>query len=137
MKNIKSYQQFINESKTLNESARGELTLGSTKTGLPMLIKSSTAHTDDNPEFNRYDANFAKIKVQGDYSISQMSDKVFYVTIEDEPRILGDTGEISDDDVDKVVEFVKMNKEALKFFWRTNMDAEDNIEVFIDKIQKV
>lgn len=38
-------------------------------------------------------------------------------TIEDEPIVIGDVGVISKKDLDKVIRFIKNNKESLLDFW--------------------
>jgi len=70
----------------------------------------------------------AHIKVQKDYS-DKISNNLFSVTINDEPMVIGDTGDLEAKDITKIIQFVKCNKELLLQFW--NLEKDDPVEVIL------
>lgn len=49
----------------------------------------------------------------------------FYISIEDEPRVLGDTGEISEEHVQKAQEYVMLNQKTFLALWEEDIDVWD------------
>ena len=76
-------------------------------TGLPMIIWISPRMSNHGP----------RIKVQNSYSQRVTPDKLFVITIEDSPKIIGDVGQLSKKDIDLAVQFVKNNLNILLDYW--------------------
>lgn len=119
MKHIKELN-YSEESDNLFEKAN----VLQSYTGLPVIIWISPKMSNHGP----------RIKVQSDYSKKVLSDKLFVVTIEENPKVIGDTGKVKKKDIDLVIDFVKLNSILLLDFW--NGKAIDPIKV-INSIKKV
>ena len=52
---------------------------------------------------------------------------MFSVTISDEPKIFGNTGEIKAKDQKKAIQFVKENKDLLLDIWKGKVSPDDAI----------
>ena len=94
------------------------------RTGLPIIIWISPKMANHGP----------RIKAQNSYSKKVVPDKLFVVTIEDEPRVVGDASEVKKKDVDLVIEFVKINKNILLDFWN---EKESDIVKVIESFKRV
>ena len=77
------------------------------RTGLPMIIWISP----------KYANHGARIKVQKTYGNNVDFGNTFSLTVEDNPRVFGNTGEIKQSDIELAKEFVKLNKQALLDYW--------------------
>ncbi len=102
-KHVIEFEDFNIDSDSLFEMAN----IMQKYTGLPMIIWISQKMATHGP----------RIKVQNDYTEKVSSDKFFVVTIDDNPMVIGDTGEIKQKDINKVIQFVKTHKVLLKKFW--------------------
>jgi hypothetical protein len=119
IKHIKEYKQFL-EDERLFEMAN----VVQEQTGLPFIIWISSKMSNHG----------ARIKVQGDYSNKLRKDLLFTVTISDEPGVIGDTGELSEKDVNLSKEFVKLNKDVLLDYWN---EVDIDVVSIISKLRKV
>lgn len=93
------------------------------RTNLPMGIWISSKMGNHGP----------RIKAQNDYSQRISKSKLFVVTIEDEPKIIGDTGKLTSKDLLNIVEFVKQNQEPLLDLWN---EIDIDIYNIIDRLIK-
>jgi hypothetical protein len=93
-------------------------------TGLPMVIWIQ-------PKTGK-EQHYARIKVAKIYG-DKISDNLFVITIEDNPKVIGDAGEIKQKDIKKAIEFIKLNKELLLDIWNDIIDPISAVE-FIKKI---
>jgi hypothetical protein len=119
IKHIKEYKQFL-EDERLFEMAN----VVKEQTGLPFIIWISP----------KMSSHGARIKVQGDYSNKLRKDLLFTVTISDEPKVIGDTGELSESDINLAKEFVKLNMEVLLDYWN---EVDVNLASIFSKLKKV
>ena len=74
--------------------------------GLPMIIYISPKSAGLSPQ----------VRVQKDYS-SNISTDLFSITIENRPKVIGDTGEIKKSDIKLVKDWVKINTGLLTDYW--------------------
>ncbi len=74
--------------------------------GLPMIIYISPKSVGLSP----------RVRVQKDYS-SNISTDLFSITIENRPKVIGDTGEIKKSDIKLVKDWVKINTKLLTDYW--------------------
>lgn len=92
------------------------------KTGLPLKIwvstKGKTRHS-------------ARIKVSSLCGDKLKPDATFTITIEDDPKIIGSTGNIKTYDLEKVKDFVIMNKNALLMHWNELLDTDELLDVLV------
>ena len=93
-------------------------------TGLPIVIWISSNMGSRGP----------RIKAQNSYSKKVVSDGLFVVTIEDEPRVVGDPSVVKKKDVELVREFVRINKGVLLDYWN---EREIDLVKIIGKFEKV
>jgi hypothetical protein len=90
--------------------------LGPRETGLPMAVFAASAYGTVGPQF----------KVAQDYGYKACEvGHWFSMTIEDHPRIRGDTGAIRLEDLTLVQKFVRLNKDLLLAVWNARGDEED------------
>lgn len=94
------------------------------ETGLPMVVWLQPK--------TRREQHWARIKVSKKYG-DKVSEDLFTITIENEPQVVGDTGDIKTNDIKKVIEFVKINKDLLLDFWNDEIAVSD----LINGIKKV
>ena len=92
-------------------------------TGLPFIIWIT-------PRMNICDP---VIKVQGDNSKKLNKDLLFAVTISDKPQIIGRTGLLSQEDLEAVRRFVKLNIAVLLDYWN---EVDPDIASIISKLKK-
>jgi hypothetical protein len=116
---IKEYKQFL-EDERLFEMAN----VVKEQTGLPFIIWI----------LPKMSSHGARIKVQGDYSNKLRKDLLFIVTISDEPKVIGDTGELSESDINLAKEFVELNMEVLLDYWN---EVDVNLASIFSKLKKV
>jgi hypothetical protein len=90
-------------------------------TGLTMVIYIG-------PQFNP--KHGPRIKVSTTYG-EKVGSSFFVITINDEPKVIGDTGDIKQTDVSKAKEFIKLNKETLLQLWRDEIDPKKATEEFV------
>ena len=65
-----------------------------------------------------------RVEVHQHYPGKQASfENLFSVTVADRPRVIGDTGEITLEDVVQVAKWVKLNKEMLLLHWFGSCDS--------------
>jgi len=88
-------------------------------TGLPMVIWIQ-------PKIGN-EKHWARIKVSKVYG-DKVSDSLFIVTIENEPKVIGETGNILLQDISKVLDFVKLNKDLLLKYWNDDIDVADVLQ---------
>jgi hypothetical protein len=102
--------------------------IGPETTGMPMVIYVSPKHAPHGPQ----------IKVNQRYEGRLVAGECFSVTIEDEPLILGETGDIRVSGLCKLRSFIQINKELLLDYW-DSIDEEEPMSAFdmIDSLQKV
>jgi len=85
-------------------------------TGLPVTIyvsaKGQSRHS-------------ARIKVSSLREDKLKSDAMFVVTVNPNPRILGDTGNLTNEDLKNVLTFVIDNQDALQAFWDEEIDTKE------------
>lgn len=91
------------------------------KTGLKMVIWIFP--------YTGKESHWARIKVAKHYG-NKVSSDLFTITIENEPEVIGDTGDIKPSDVVKVIDFVKRNKKVLMQVWKDEIDAIDAVKKF-------
>ena len=84
------------------------------ESGLPVNIWASYKNASHGP----------RIKVQTNYG-TKMTDDFFSITISDEPKVIGKTGEIKSSDIILVKKFIMLNKELLLKFWKDEIGASD------------
>ena len=87
-------------------------------TGLPINIWVS-------PRLDKYKP---RIYVQKDYK-KELSTNIFSISISDNPKVHGNPGSIKDSDIEKVKEFVRINKQLLLDHW--NGVEEDIVKVIL------
>jgi hypothetical protein len=73
----------------------------------------------------------ARLKVSKLYGDRIKKGELFSITIVDNPKIIGDIGEIKGKDIEKVIGFIMDNKELLFQFWEQNIDYDTFIEEMI------
>ena len=84
------------------------------RTGLPMVIYISV----------KYASHGCRLKVSQIYGNKTRFGKWFSMTVEDEPRIIGDTGDIKLKDIQLVTDFCRLNMRTILDFW----DQDDCID---------
>ncbi len=90
-------------------------------TGLPMTIWIS-------PEVEGY---MPGVKVQSNYYKKISSTKMFLITLEDDPKIIGNTGVIKQKDLFAALKFVKANLDVLREYHTGNIpNLVDIMEIF-------
>ena len=94
------------------------------RTGLNTMIWISTKEPSHGP----------RIKVQANRSDKIISHEMFIVTIEDMPEVIGDIGKLKAKDINKIKEFVILNKEVLLDYWN---EKELDIIKIIERLKKV
>ena len=52
---------------------------------------------------------------------------IFSLTVEDEPRVMGNVGDIKAADVDAAKAFIRLNKDTLEALWADDIDVYDAI----------
>jgi len=103
-------------------------TLRKNRSGLPVNI-----WLDDSMLYKR-GGHGMRIKFQPDKGDSPVTRGMVPMTIEDEPRVIGNNKlKISNSDVEKIRDFVKANKDLLKALSDMKIDFID----FVDKMKKV
>lgn len=91
------------------------------KTGLKMVIWIFP--------YTGKEKHWARIKVSKHYG-NKVSSDLFTVTIDDEPEVIGSTGDIKSSDIEKVISFVKNNKKVLLQVWNDEIDSIDAAKKF-------
>ena len=91
------------------------------KTGLKMVIWIFP--------YTGKEGHWARIKVSQHYG-DKVTNDLFTVTIEDDPEVIGDTGEIKQQDIKKVIGFIKRNKDVLLQVWKDEIDPIDAVKKF-------
>lgn len=118
-KKLKRSNEFLNQ-EDLFELANVDHKV----TGLPMLIYVSGKNA----------AHAARVKVARTYRSNFYPGDTFSVLISTKPKIVaGDQGEITNEDVKSVYDWVMLNREILLQYWNHNMSTND----LIDKLKKV
>jgi hypothetical protein len=94
--------------------------LGSKKTGLPMVVWVSLKNAPHGPRLN----------VSQQYGNATAIGKWFVMTIEENSRVIGDTGSIRLMDVCRVENFIRKNRSLLRKYWDQEeyMNTSDLIE---------
>ena len=85
-------------------------------TGLPVTIYVSAKGQS---------RHLARIKVSSLREDKLKSDAMFVVTVNPNPRILGDTGNLTNEDLKNVLTFVIDNQDALQAFWDEEIDTKE------------
>jgi hypothetical protein len=87
------------------------------RTGLPMTfwLSYKTGKEKHGP----------RIKVNRSYGDNYSIDNTFIMTIEDNPKVKGNIGKIKQKDINKIKEFIKLNKEILLNVWNKKIDQID------------
>lgn len=85
------------------------------KTGLKIVIYISPRNN------SKYGP---RIKVSQFYG-NKVSDSFFSITIDDNPKVIGKTGDIKSEDVKKVCDFIILNKQTLLSLWHDKIDSVD------------
>ena len=70
-----------------------------------------------------------RIKISQSYALKVLHSLTFSMTIDDSPRVLGKTGEISASDVHLAEAFVKRNKDLLLSYWHLEEGYIDTLTV--------
>ena len=84
-------------------------------TGLPMVIwVSPKGNTKHGP----------RIKVSKTYSHKDTGRDSFSLTIEDDPKVIGNLGRIRARDAEKVMEWVILNKDLLLAYWNYKISTK-------------
>ena len=109
------FREYIKIQRELNEMAPTYLPKD---TGLKEIIWVSPKNANHGP----------RIKV---YSLNKSKD--FSVTIEDEPRIVAGKSFVTSKEFDKIVDFIKLNKENLLKYWNYGLSTKE----LADNILKV
>ena len=91
-------------------------------TGLPVSIWIST---------KGYIKHSARIKVSRSYGDRIRFENFFTITVSDNPKIIGDVGDINSEDVQEVISFVIKNQEMLLSLWNEEISPID----FTDSIK--
>ena len=91
------------------------------KTGLKMVIWVFP--------YTGKEGHWARIKVSKHYG-NKVSSDLFSVTIDDNPTIKGNTGDIELKDLNKVISFIKKNKKTLLKVWNDEIDLIDAVTKF-------
>ena len=81
--------------------------VGPRTTGLPMVVYVSPKYAPHGP----------RIKFSQHYGEKLRMGEWFYMTVEDEPRFMGNSGDIKVRDLARVAEFIRINKGALLKYW--------------------
>jgi hypothetical protein len=105
---------------SVTEQVYGMANLGSKKTGLPMVVWVSPKNAPHGP----------RLKVSQRYGDKTRVGEWFTMTLEDEPRVIGELGQIRQKDIELVEEFIKKNKSLLLAYWDQDeyVDTSDLIE---------
>lgn len=77
------------------------------ETGLPMVVFISIKNAEHG----------CRLKVSQIYGTKVRFAQWFSMTVEDEPRITGDTGDIKTKDIQQVKEFIRLNRHVILDFW--------------------
>ena len=95
------------------------------ETGLPMVVFISIRNAEHG----------CRLKVSQIYGTKVRFAQWFSMTVEDEPRIIGDSGDIKMKDIQQVKEFIRLNRRVILDFW----DQTDCIDPrdMIDALQKL
>lgn len=93
-------------------------------TGLPVLIWISSKMGNQEP----------RIMVQADYSTKLKREPLFSVSISDEPATTGNTGVLSEIDIQLLKNFVKINKNTLLEYW---YETDIDIVNILSKLKRV
>jgi hypothetical protein len=93
--------------------------IGKDETGLPMAVYVGTKYAD-----------CPQIKVSQYYGDRPMIGEWFSMTISDQPRVIGDTGDIRVIDLALVEQFILVNKQFLLEYWEqtTALDVGDVLD---------
>lgn len=112
--------EHLDEFENFNEESIFEMAnIVQEYTGLPMIIWISPKMSNHGP----------RIKAQNDYSNKVLSNKLFSITIEDSPRVIGDTGKLEKKDLELIKRFVIDNRSVLMDYW-------NGIEIDLFKVIK-
>lgn len=115
---MKKFKDFI---ETVTEQNLYEMSnLGPKTTGLDEVIWVSVKNANHGP----------RIKV---FENKNASGKTFSVTVEDEPKVIGDSSIIDSKQLEKIKKFIIKNKENLIKYWEFQVDTGE----FIQNIMKV
>ncbi len=76
------------------------------------------------------------LRVQGDYTDSLDTKTIFSITIEDEPKVNGYSGNIKEKDIKTIKEFIVENKELLLDYWyiKSNLDSSSIIKIICKRM---
>lgn len=92
------------------------------KTGLPLKIYvSAKGKTKHGP----------RIKVSSLYGDRIHPDRLFTITISENPKVIGDTAGIKVEDIQEIVEFVVDNTGILLAHWNEEIDTDDLFDSLI------
>lgn len=93
------------------------------QTGLPVVvwIQPSTGN----------EKHWCRIKVAKQYGDKTTND-LFTIRV-DNLKVVGNTGEIKERDVEMVKEFIELNREVLIDYWNDNID----IQTVLERLQKI
>ena len=117
-KKLKHIKEYIDPEIESTEDMLLEMAnLTSDITGLPMMIWISPKNARHGP----------RIKVRNDYANKMSSDNLFVVTIEETPRVIGDTGKLKPKDVNLVIIFVQNNIAVLLDYWNGKETSLQNV----------
>ena len=87
-------------------------------TGLPMVVYISERTARHGP----------RLKVSQFYGDKISRDALFSVTIERNPRIVGDRGEFRGRDLGLVFDFIDLNQQVLLAYWGQTIDTADMLQ---------
>jgi len=96
-------------------------------TGLPMTIWISPG------EGIRHGP---RIKVCQLYGVHMSADRLFTVTVGEDPQVIGNTGEIKTKDIAAVLTFVQVNRVILEKLWKLEIEATDAVLAFKKIVNK-
>ncbi len=90
-------------------------------TGLPMVIWIQPK--------TRNEQHWARIKVAKQYG-DKVSSDLFTITISDNPEVIGETGNIKNQDIELTKEFVIKNKKILLSVWNDEITPVEAVSLF-------
>jgi len=79
---------------------------------------------------NGNEKHYCRVKVNKHYG-DRVSNNFFSITVEDNPQVIGDTGDILSNDINKIKEFILLNKVNLIKLCNDEISPFEYINSFI------
>jgi hypothetical protein len=96
-----------------------EVNLSPKTTGLPTVIYISVKGNSK---------HFARIKASSKRGNKLKADSLITITIDDNPVVIGDKGDLTTKNIHQLIDFVIVNKQNLLDYWNELIDAAELID---------